>query len=112
MYIQNNRLSSKIAKFEVLEKKARWVTAKMYERIDSGEFEKLSDELLHEVRVKAGKQGGKASTAARRTKAQQRQIKVKKLFEDGVTDAYSIAGRVCANKATIYRDLKALGLRK
>ncbi len=30
MYIQNSRLSSRIAKFEVLEKKARWITSKIY----------------------------------------------------------------------------------
>ena len=107
MYLQNNRMRGKIAKFEVLEKKARWITAKMYERIDSGEFNKLDSEALKQVRTKAGKQGNKASIAVRQIKAQQRQIKVKQLLDDGCS-VNEIVGRLGIPKRTVYNDLKAL----
>lgn len=112
MYIQNQRISSKITKYEVLEQKARWITAKMYERINSGEFKKLDKEALHEVRVSAGKQGGKASVTARQTKAQQRQEKLRQLWNNGIDDVFSIAKRLDVTTRTIYNDLKVLGIKK
>lgn len=112
MYIMNQHLPSKITKYEVLEKKARWITAKMYERIDSGEFQKLSDATLHDVRVSAGKKANKASISVRQSQAHLRRQQIKQLLHEGITDIYAIAGRVGVNKATVYRDLKILDVDK
>lgn len=105
MYIQNSRVASKITKFEVLEQKARWITAKMYERIDSGEFDKLDSEALAKARSTNVALANKASIVSRQTKAQQRQSKVKHLLDDGVTDVHSIASRLGVTTRTIYNDL-------
>ncbi len=112
MYIQNQCMKGKIAKFEVLEKKARWVMAKTYERIERGDFEKLDHEALAKVRAKNVVLANKASILSRQSKVQQRQQQVQQLFDSGVTDVHSIAGRLGVGKSTIYNDLKALKVRK
>ena len=89
----------------MLEKKARWVTAKMYERIDSGEFNKLSGEALKQIRSEAGKQANKVSIVSRQTKAQQRQRQVKQLHDDGCS-VNEIVGRLGIPKRTVYNDIK------
>jgi len=112
MYIQNSRLKSKITKFEMLEKKARWVTAKTHERIERGDFKKLDHAELVQVRNEALMQARKASVSVRHTKAQQRQQQVQQLLNDGVNDVYSIASRLNVTTRTIYNDFKVLGVNK
>jgi predicted transcriptional regulator YheO len=105
LYIQNQRLSSKIIKYEVLEKKARWVTAKTYERIDRGDFKKLEDAELQQARSVAGKKGADASATVRKAKSQQQKTQVKKLFDKGYS-VNEIVGRLSISKRTVYRYIK------
>jgi len=112
MYIQNQRMKGKISKFEVLEKKARWVMSKTYERIERGDFKKLDREALAKARAQNVALANKASTAVRQSKVQQRQQQVQQLLNNGVTDIHSIAGRLNVTTRTIYNDMKALKVRK
>ena len=107
MYIQNRQMKGKISKFEVLEKKARWVTAKTYERIERGDFEKLDSEELKKKRAKNVALANKASTVVRKTKKEQRQQQVEQMLEVGL-DNHSIASRLGVTVRTIQRDIKAI----
>ena len=112
MYIQNQRIASKIAKYETLEKKARWVTAKMYERIKRGDFDKCDHAKLIQVRTSAGKRGGKASGSTRKAKALERRQQIQQLLDTGISDVHSIAGRLGVTTRTIYNDLEKLKVQK
>lgn len=112
MYIQNQRIDSKLTKYEKLEKKARWVTAKMHERIDRGDFKKLDSEALKQARANNVLLANKASAVVRQTKAQHRQAEVKRLLDDGMSDVTIIANKLGVTIQTIYRDLKKLKAQK
>ncbi len=108
LYTMNRRMNKRIAKFEVLEEKARWIMAKAYESIESGEWNRLQGGELQTARREAGGKGGKASVESRKRNAAQRRERVRRLLADGVTDPLIIAAKVGAGKSTIYNDIKAI----
>ncbi len=108
MYLMNQRMDSRIADYEKLEAKARWVTAKIHERIDKGDFERLSGEALSDARSEAGKAGNEKSQKSRKTKANMRREEIQLLLNKGVSDPHAIASRLSVNVSTIYRDLKTI----
>jgi hypothetical protein len=108
MYLMNQRMDSKITDYKLLEGKARWVTAKTHERINKGDFERLSGEALSDARSEAGKAGNEKSQKSRKTKANIRREEIQLLLNKGVSDPHAIASRLSVNVSTIYRDLKAI----
>lgn len=108
MYQMNQRMDSRITDYKILEKKARWVTAKTHERIDKGEFKRLSGEALSDARSEAGKVGNEKSQKSRKTKANMRREEIQLLLNGGVSDPHAIASRLSVNISTIYRDLKSI----
>lgn len=109
MYLMNQRMPSRIGNYKSLEAKARWVTAKTYQRINNGEFEKLSGKELRDVRSEAGKAGNKKSQISRKTKANIRREEIQALLNKGVSDPHALASRLSVNISTIYRDLQTMG---
>jgi len=107
MYIQNSRLKSRIPSFKILEKKARWITAKMHIRIESGEFRKFGAEELTKIRKISGKCGNKASITARQNNVSLRQEEVKEMLDNGL-DVHAIAGDLGVSTRTIYNDMKRM----
>jgi len=108
MYLMNQRMDSKITEYKILEGKARWVIAKTHERINKGDFERLSGEALSDARSEAGKAGNEKSQKSRKTKANIRREEIQLLLNKGVSDPHAIASRLSVNVSTIYRDLKAI----
>ena len=108
MYLMNQRMPSRISDYKTLEKKARWVTAKTHERINKGDFERLSGEALSDARSEAGKAGNEKSQKSRKTKANIRREEIQLLLKKGVSDPHAIASRLSVNISTIYRDLKVI----
>jgi len=108
MYLMNQRMPSRISDYKTLEKKARWVTAKTHERINKGDFERLSGEALSDARSEAGKAGNEKSQTSRKSKANIRREEIQLLLNKGVSDPHAIASRLSVNVSTIYRDLKAI----
>ena len=109
MYLMNQRMDSKITDYKMLERKARWVTAKTHERISRGDFVRLSGEELSQVRTAAGKTGNAKSQQSRKSKAARRRQDIQKLLDKGICDPHAIASRTQVNISTVYRDLKTMG---
>ena len=108
MYLMNQRMPSRISDYKSLEAKVLWVTAKTHERINGGEFDRLSGEALRDARSDAGKAGNKKSQVSRKSKANIRREEIQRLLNKGVSDPHAIASRLSVNVSTIYRDLKAI----
>ncbi len=108
MYVVNSKMSGRIAKYDDLVSKAKWVYAKVNLMVQRGELKRPTQEEIFKVRSDAGKLANIKSLATRKSKVDARREKVLELFNSGQTDRKVIADELNVNVRTVDRDLQSL----